>query len=53
MTLQRKAVSVFIVWHLTAITVASLPTDAPEKQSPATDGRTLPVVARALDAAAP
>ena len=26
MTLQRKAVSAFVVWHLTAITVASLPT---------------------------
>ena len=33
MTFQRKAVSAFIVWHLTAITVASLP--APRAQLPA------------------
>jgi hypothetical protein len=51
MTLQRKAVSAFIVWHLTAITVASLPTADREKQSAGAEGRTLPVIERAFESA--
>lgn len=49
MTLQRKAASLFIVWHLTAITVTSLPTAKAVPQAAGAEGRTLLGVERTLD----